>query len=222
MDINLGQCPKDLFDLEQCLKGLSHRSDALQIIRDFSSSLGKTKERQVVFNETGALVRAPIFCDKTSFKEDREFILLQGDIVQTNSAYFLGERLEGSKFIIASSTCDLMPERRVYSSLFRITPLRKYDPNIKQVLGELLSFKSTWRMYIPPLANDPEDVIGNAIVLDGIVQIRLSDLLLATRCASLSLVGWRIFGSLMRDLLVRAGDDEVSIRSSLTVLSEAN
>jgi hypothetical protein len=123
--------------------------------------------------------------------------------------------VEGSKFIIASSTCDLIPERRDFSSLFRIIPLRKSDPNIKQILGELLSFKSTWRMYLPPLADDPEDVVANAIILDGLVQIRLSDLLLSQRCASLSLVGWRIFGSLLRDLLVRAGNDEVNIRTSV-------
>jgi hypothetical protein len=57
-------------------------------------------------------------------------------------------------------------------------------------------------MYLPPLPNDPREVIGNAVVFDGIVQIRLEDLLMSTRYASLSLVGWRIFGSLVRSILV--------------------
>jgi hypothetical protein len=202
MGSDLEFCPTNLLELEQRLRDLSHRIDALDIIKEFSSSQKNTKERQKTFNQTGALVRAPILCAETSCQKDDGFVLLQGDIVQTDSAYFLGERIEGSKFIIASSTCDLAPERRNYSSLFQVTPLSRNDQNIKQLLGELLSFKSTWRMYLPPLPDDPDHVIANAVILDGIASIKLSDLLLSKRCASLSLVGWRIFGSLMRDLLV--------------------
>jgi hypothetical protein len=73
---DLGQCPRNLFDLEQCLSGLSHSSDALQVIKEFASSLKNTKERQTVFNKMGALVRAPIFCDKILGHEDDGFVLL--------------------------------------------------------------------------------------------------------------------------------------------------
>jgi len=51
------------------------------------------------------------------------------------------------------------------------------------------------------------------VVFDGVIQIRLDDLLLATRHASLSLVGWRIFGSLVRTIMVRAGASETEMRS---------
>jgi hypothetical protein len=43
----------------------------------------------------------------------------------------------------------------------------------------------------------------------------LQDLLLSTRYASLSLVGWRIFGSLMRTIMVRSGEGEIKLRTSI-------
>jgi hypothetical protein len=70
-------------------------------------------------------------------------------------------------------------------------------------------------MYLPPLPRDADNVIANAIVFDGVIQIELEKLLLANRHASLSLVGWRIFGSLVRNIMVRAGESEVAMRTSL-------
>ena len=70
-------------------------------------------------------------------------------------------------------------------------------------------------MYLPPLPGDDKTVLANAVLFDGVIQIRLEDLLLATRHASLSLVGWRIFGSLVRTIMVRAGSSEVTMRRSL-------
>jgi len=93
------------------------------------------------------------------------------------------------KFAIASSTCDLVKNRRQYVALLRLQPIVREDPKIKAILGELLKFQSTQRMYLPRLDNDLPDVIANSIVFDGVVQIRLEDLFLATRHASLSLVG---------------------------------
>jgi hypothetical protein len=117
------------------------------------------------------------------------------------------------KFAIASSTCDLVQGRRDYASLLRLQPIFSDDPQAKQLLGEMLKFKSTKRMYLPPLPGDSRNVVGNAVVFDGVIQIRLDDLLLATRHASLSLVGWRIFGSLVRTIMVRAGASETEMRS---------
>lgn len=74
-------------------------------------------------------------------------------------------------------------------------------------------------MYLPPLPDDESDVIANAAIFDGMVQIRLDDLLLSRRYASLSLVGWRIFGSLIRSIMVRAGESEVNMRVSLNSMS---
>jgi hypothetical protein len=46
-------------------------------------------------------------------------------------------------------------------------------------------------------------------------QIRLPELLLAVRVASLSLVGWRIFGSFTRMVFARANPNEVCFRSAI-------
>jgi hypothetical protein len=211
--------PDNLITLETQLRHLSHDDQALRLIQDFADRLGKTKHRQKVFGAEGAIVRRPIdyqdVLARDAIGSDEDpFTLLQGDIVSTDAAYFLGERITDTKFAIASSTCDLIPSRRQYAALLRLQPIRADDPNAKQLLSELLKFSSTKRMYLPPLPNDPHEVIGNAVVFDGIVQIRLEDLLMSTRHASLSLVGWRIFGSLVRSILVRAGAGEAEMRVS--------
>ena len=114
-----------------------------------------------------------------------------------------------------SSTCDLIQGRRKYACLFRIEPITNDRPQVKNLLGNLLKFNSTKQMYLPPLPRDADNVIANAIVFDGVIQIELEKLLLANRHASLSLVGWRIFGSLVRNIMVRAGESEVAMRTSL-------
>jgi hypothetical protein len=208
--------PKDLPELERYLQNYSHDDQAIKTIQQFSKNLKKTEARQDVFNQ--ALIREPIYYQDVVKKgladpEKDSFTLLQGDIVSTNAAYFLGDRLENTKFAIATSTCDLVKNRRQYAALLRVQSISSKDPKAKEVLSQLLQFKSTQRMYLPPFADDSSDIVGNALLFDGIVQIKLDDLLLAQRQASLSLVGWRIFGSMVRSILVRAGEDEVKMRS---------
>ena len=62
-------------------------------------------------------------------------MILQGDIVSTNAAYFLGERITGSKFAIASSTCDIIPNRRQYAALLRLQPIKVDNPEAKKLLS---------------------------------------------------------------------------------------
>lgn len=210
---------ESLAELEFKLRDLSHDDQALKIIRDFATSLKKTSHRQAMFNAKGALVRDAIAYADALAKaaidpSDDPFVLLQGDLVSTDAAYLIGERLVGMKFAIASSTCDLVAERREYAALLRIQPITATTPGWKQILGELLKFQSSWRMYLPPLSVDASDVLFNVIVFDGIVQIRLGDLHLATRHGSLSLVGWRVFGSLVRNIMVRAADGEAKLRAT--------
>lgn len=202
------------------LQTLSHDVRAIKLIQEFATKLGKTKQRQAVFNTKGALVREPIVYQDVLARglidaNEDPFTLLQGDIVSTDAAYFLGERITGAKFVVASSTCDLIESRRQYAALLRIQPISKDDPKAKELLSQLLKFSSTSRMYLPLLPDDPARAIANAVSFDGIVQVRLEQLLLATRYASLSLVGWRIFGSLVRTIMVRAGESEVKMRSSI-------
>jgi hypothetical protein len=212
------EIPKDLADLELLLRDLSHDDRALQLVKNFAEGLGKTKQRQQIFNAPGALVRSPLDFDNAvasgdiDATEDR-FTLLQGDIVSTDAAYLLGERLTGMKFVVASATCDLVPGRREYAALLRIQPIAIDNPQAANVLGQLLKFQSTQRLYLPPLPQDPPDTLANAVLFDGIVQIELERLLLATRIGSLSLVGWRIFGSIIRSLLARTGEGEIRLRS---------
>jgi hypothetical protein len=214
--------PESLEELEASLQSLSHDIQPLSIIQSFAKNIGKTKARQKLFNANGALVRPPIeyqtLLDQEAIAiEEDPFILLQGDIISSDAAYFMGERIAGAKFAIASSTCDLIPNRRRYATLLRLQPITVDNPYAKQLLGEMLKFTSTQRMYLPPLPGDSETILANAILFDGLIQIRLEDLLMSTRHASLSLVGWRIFGSLVRTIMVRAGESEVKMRTSLPI-----
>ena len=217
--------PESLEELETHLQNLSHDIQPLSIIQSFARKIGKTKARQKLFNANGALVRPPIEYRLLQEQgliapEEDPFMLLQGDIVSSDAAYFMGERVTGMKFTIASSTCDLVPGRRQYATLLRLQPITVDNPHAKQLLGEMLKFTSTKRMYLPPLPGDADTVLANAILFDGIVQIRLEDLLMSTRHASLSLVGWRIFGSLVRTIMIRAGESEVKMRTSLQTKTE--
>jgi hypothetical protein len=207
-----------LDQLERDLQDLSHGQEALTRIQSFSAGLKKTAARQLLFNAAGALICDPIDhqaaleAGKIPASED-EFRLLQGDLITTETAYFLGERITGqARFVVASSSCDLIENRRQYASLLRVKPLRAEDPNVKEQLNILLKFASSKAMYLPPLIDDPDGLVGQAVDFDGVVQVRLTDLLLAKREASLSLIGWRIFGSMLRAIMVRAGDHEASLR----------
>jgi hypothetical protein len=209
--------PENLASLELALRDLSHDDRAVKLIRSFAESLGKTKYRQQVFNTAGALVRSPLEYDDALAQgiidatEDR-FQLLQGDIIVTESGYLLGERLTEMKFVVASATCDLVPGRRQYASLLRIQPITANDPQAANLLGQLLKFQSMQRLYLPPLPQGSPETLGNAVLFDGIVQVELDRLLLATRLGSLSLVGWRIFGAVIRSLLARTGEGEIQLR----------
>lgn len=217
-----------LAKLEAELRKHSHDPIAIQIIRDFAEKLGKTRERQIVFGCDGAILCSPILyqdvLDKGLIDEQEDpFNLLQGDIISTDAAYFLGDRLEGMKFAIASSTCDLIPERRKYATLLPIEPITKakYPTNHKDIINSLLKFTSTKQMYLPRLSSDSDDILANVIVFDGIVQIHLADLQMATRHASLSLIGWRIFGSQLRTIMVRAEESEIKMRTALWIPDQA-
>lgn len=214
----------DLRELERQLQTLSHSTDALQTVRDFSQTLKKTRRRQEVFNAPGALlVRPPITFESAREREliaeeEDPFVLLQGDLIQTDAAYFMGTRLTGMRFLIANSTCDLVPGRREYVALLPVLPIEtggtdEEDANVAALLAELLKFTQTRRMYLPLLADDEENVLANAVEFDRIAQARLEDVLVADRIASLSLVGWRIFGSHLRGILTRAGESEVVLRT---------
>ncbi len=144
--------------------------------------------------------------------------MLQGDIVSTEAAYLMGERIAGSPmFAVLNSTCDLVPGRREYASLLRVIPVTGQGDALKTTIHHLLSFRSRRDLYLPPLPAEDMPTLGYAIRFDGVAQIRMEDLLLATRLCSLSLVGWRIFGSFARVLISRAGEGEAGLRRRLQI-----
>jgi hypothetical protein len=209
-----------LKELEQMLSSLSHSEDALNAVKNFSAGLKNSAERINVFNAAQAFVRLPISSGETQALgfdgPDDDFRLLQGDIVSTESGYCLGERITNSpKYIVLSSSCDLVPGRRNHAALLRIREIREGERDFRAKLNVLLRFVKTDAMYLPPLPSDAAEVVCNAIDFDGVCQIRSADLVLANRIASLSLVGWRIFASFARMVVARANERESQMRVAL-------
>lgn len=209
-------------ELETRLANLSHTDEAIRVIESLvNSRLKKTSQKQVAFANPGAICIDPITYEKAvaaaaiSSNEDH-FSVLQGDIISTDSAYFMGERIVGGAlFAVLNSTCDLVPGRREYASLLRVSPIAGTPDAVKSVLHQLLRFKSRRDLYLPSLPNEQPSTLGYSIRFDGVAQIRIEDLLLANRLCSLSLAGWRIFGSFARVLISRAGEGEASLRKQL-------
>jgi hypothetical protein len=96
-----------------------------------------------------------------------------------------------------------------------VSEIKRDDRDAKASLNLLLRFKRSSSMYLPALQADREDVICNVVNFDGICQIRSTDLALASRLASLSLVGWRIFAAFSRVVVARANPRETEMRSSV-------
>jgi hypothetical protein len=99
---------RTLSELEEKLSSLSHSDAALNAIKDFAAGMRDSRERLGVFNASGAIVRSPILSEDTKalgFNEpDDDFGFLQGDVISTESAYFLGERVTNSpKYVVLSS-----------------------------------------------------------------------------------------------------------------------
>lgn len=106
--------PEELRELEAALKNLSHDSRPVEIVREFAARLGKTAQRQQVFGRPGALLRAPILYTDALERglvapEEDEFAMLQGDVVSTDAAYFMGSRVVGSnRFVVVNSSAVSM------------------------------------------------------------------------------------------------------------------
>ena len=188
-----------------------------------SRTFKKTAQRQLAFSHPGAIVVPPIRYTEAlasgvlDTSEDR-FVILQGDIVTTESAFFMGERISREPlFCVLNSTCDLVPDRREYASLLPVMPIAGTPEEKTRSLQQLLSFRNRRALYLPPFSGETTPTLGYAIGFDGLAQIRLADLLLSARLASLSLVGWRIFGAFTRTIFARAGESEARLRSRMTL-----
>jgi hypothetical protein len=112
-----------LEELEHQLRSISHSEEAIQAVQAFSNGLAGTKGCLEVWNAANAIVRRPIEYGETAALGfdtlDDQFTVLQGDIVETEAAYFYGERIAGMpKFAVLNSSCDLVPGRMAHASCF--------------------------------------------------------------------------------------------------------
>jgi len=208
--------------LERQLAAVSHTDEAALIVESaVAERFKKTVQRQIAFAQPNIICVEPIsysgaLASGAINADEDQFTMLQGDIVSKEAAYLMGERIVGSPmFAVLNSTCDLVPGRREFASLLRVFPVTGDGDALKSALHHLLSFRSRRDLYLPPLPNEDVLTLGYAIRFDGVAQIRMEDLLLAKRLGSLSLVGWRIFGSFARVLISRAGDGEAELRAKL-------
>jgi hypothetical protein len=146
------------------------------------------------------------------------FNVLQGDIIRTSAAYRFGVRVDpAATYMVATSSCDLVPGRRAAAMLLPVEPKRRSDfgsdSQFTGNLNQLTNYGPKKYFYIPVLPDDDEDVLFNAAWLDPIATCTNEAVNLAERRASLSLVGWRMFGTLVRELLVREAEQEPRMRT---------
>ena len=103
---------ENLRQLERDLAPMTHNPAILERIKAFTDSLGtKTRQRQPVLNSSDVLLQAPItFTDALERGHDSQadaFAVLQGDVITTQSAYLMGERLTGERrFVILTPSAS--------------------------------------------------------------------------------------------------------------------
>ncbi len=136
-------------DLERRLSALSPNDDAALIIESaVAERFKKTAQRQIAFAQPNIICVEPISYSDGGTSgainaDEDQFTMLQGDIVSTEAAYLMGERIGGSPmFAVLNSTCDLVPGRREYASWLRVVPVTGDGDALKSALHHLLTFRS--------------------------------------------------------------------------------
>lgn len=205
-------------ELERQLAGLGHGAEGLTTIQAFLRDRSLL-DRLAWLAEN--IVTAPLTHIEAQTRVAatiEPFQVLQGDVIRTSSAYSLGLRDDRyTTYVIASSSCDLIPGRRTTALLLPVQPRYRKDFANNSELTSLLESLTTYRpkkhFYLPVLPDDDPDVMCNVALLDPLQVIANDQVNLAERRASLSLVGWRMFGALVRELLVREAEHEDLMRT---------
>jgi hypothetical protein len=78
----------NLAALEVALRDLSHDESAIQLVRNFAQRLGKTKQRQQIFNAPGALVRSPLDYDDAIANGAIDTTVIFAAITARSAGYF--------------------------------------------------------------------------------------------------------------------------------------
>lgn len=206
----------DIQDLERRLAPHSHSNVARRIVQDALDGL-KTGARLDILN--GSLLRAPIYHEDVKgllTEEPEYFAVLQGDVISTDAAYVMGmRRTDNPSYVIATSTCDAVIGRQAMASLLEVVPVRcgsAPEARIKTELSLLTRYKRNDYFYLPRIPGDDQDIYFNVAHLDYTAQCANDALALATRRASMTLLGWRVLGSLLRDVTVREAKGEAEMR----------
>lgn len=210
--------PVDAGSLGDALAPSSHKDEGLSVLQRFLGGL-PTNDRLVwlatnlltpplTHSEAEARAGAPI----------ELFNILQGDIIRTGAAYQMGSRNEVGTYIVATSTCDLVPGRRTTALLLPVQAKRGDEfssaARLAVELDALTLFKPRKHFYLPVLQDDDDGVAFNVAHLDPLAVISNEAVNLSQRRASLSYVGWRVFGALVRELLVREAANEDVMRQA--------
>jgi hypothetical protein len=136
----------------------------------------------------------------------------------------LGQRVAGA-YVVASATCDAVRRPRPGRGSILLLPvvpqsLEGFEgktPGAKANAaearrGQLLAFRTTGALYLPPLTDDADEVAFNEIRFNHFAVLESAQIPTVQRVHSMSLIGWRAFAALLRLVITRTGDDEVGFR----------
>lgn len=201
----------DTDQLENRLAPLSHGDEALVVLQEFLTGLGSWRERQRFLN-------THLLCAPTRYEDVRPrlrvdpgpFFVLQGDIIRTDEAFSLGERPRGASCAIATSTRDLMPS---YSLSCQLPGAAKATRNCG---GSWETWSASGRSATSICRPCRMTARMSCSTLSSSIRSRKRDVAVCERRASTTLVGWQVFGALLRSLEVREGAGEVDVRRLAT------
>jgi hypothetical protein len=95
----------------------------------------------------------------------------------------------------------------------RLKPNRRNADFLERELERLTLFAETRQFYLPPLPDQEEEgVLYNVVLLESHAQAENQHLPLMQRYASMTVLGWRVFGALLRTLQVREAEGEADLR----------
>ncbi len=210
--------PIDANELAERLRIADTSEKQMEALREAMSSFSNSAERQRFLNDH--MISEPILYGPLAKRlgDNLEpFNVLQGDIIRTEAAFTPTHRRRGgATFLVATATCDLIVGRRESVLLYGIEPRRRSDfasdGDYRSEISPVLKFKTTNGLYLPALPNDDEDVMYNRLRLDDIAIFNNAHLATVERCASLKMLGWRIFALFNGYVICREADDEVQLR----------
>ncbi len=203
------------------LEDHSHPTKGIEILKNFAKEQGTSKNISAVIGVFENIFSYPIEFEQALARgivtEKDEFKYLQGDIISSNAAYYLGSRVDNSPlFAIATPTCDLSEGRRECIILYSVKEIQTpFSDEDKQLLNSGLKFKSTQFIIVPRLPHQKDSVGYNLIDISRPHTIASKDLFNSHRMYSMTLLGWRLLGSVISFITNRAANGESALRNQI-------